>query len=98
MITKKPNFLTFSPVLLERSGATIVYIGIFGREVQEGSCAQSKNLSSSGKSTQTPETAAGDISEIAGIKREVKMPEKMLSSQNVSAFYNAAVRKRLADP
>jgi hypothetical protein len=74
MITKKPNFLTFSPVLLERSGATIVYIGIFGREVQEGSCAQSKNLSSSGKSAQTPGTAAGDISEIAGIKREVKMP------------------------
>jgi len=26
------------------------------------------------------------------------MPEKMLSSRNVSAFCNAAVRKRLADP
>src|SRR4030066_816740 len=96
MITKKPNFLTFSPVLLERSGATIVYIGIFGREVQEGSCAQSKNLSSSGKSAQNPGTAAGDISEIAGIKRQREMPQHFLSSSPVTAFCQA-LKNRLLD-
>ena len=37
------------------------------------------------------------LTEMAGIKREAEMPEKMLSSQNVRAFCNA-MRKRLADP
>src|SRR3989304_3898490 len=96
MITKKPNFLTFSPVLLERSGATIVYIGIFGREVQGGSCAQSKNLSSSGKSAQNPGTAAGEFSAYSGLKRQKEMPQHFLSSSHVTAFC-PALKSRLLD-
>ncbi len=37
------------------------------------------------------------LTEMAGIKREAEMPEKMLSPQNVRAFCGA-LRKRLADP
>ncbi|HSA77267.1 MAG TPA: recombinase family protein, partial [Nitrospirota bacterium] len=37
------------------------------------------------------------LTEMAGIRREAEMPEKMLSSQNVRAICHA-LRKRLADP